>query len=58
MIKHASAGVEVNVVEPHRRQYASWIGGSTLASLPTFNDMMISINEYKESGPGIIRKCP
>lgn len=51
-------GSSFNIVEPHRRQYASWIGGSTLASLPTFNDMMVSINEYKESGPGIIRKCP
>lgn len=58
MIKHASAGVEVNVVEPHRRQYASWIGGSIFASLPTFKDMMVSSQEYNESGSNIVRKCP
>lgn len=50
--------ININIIEPHRRQYASWIGGSTFASLPTFKDMAISIQDFNESGSGIVRKCP
>ena len=42
-----------NVVE---RKYASWIGGSILASLGTFHQMWISRKEYEESGSGIVEK--
>jgi len=39
-------------------KYSAWIGGSILASLPTFLQMWISKEEYDESGPAIInRKC-
>ena len=33
------------------RKYASWIGGSMIASLSTFDDMCIKANEYLEN-PG------
>ena len=42
-----------NVVE---RKYASWIGGSILASLGTFHQMWISRKEYEENGSGIVEK--
>lgn len=47
----------VKVVADSFRKYNVWIGGSILASLPTFNDW-ISMEEYEESGPAIVhRKC-
>ena len=42
-----------NIVE---RKYASWIGGSILASLGTFHQMWISKKEYEESGTSIVEK--
>lgn len=49
----------VKVISPPERKYSSWIGGSILASLSTFQEMWISKQEYDEAGPGIIhRKFP
>lgn len=42
-----------NTVE---RKYASWLGGSILASLGTFHQNWISQKEYGEHGPGIVEK--
>ncbi|ESQ47272.1 hypothetical protein EUTSA_v10028132mg [Eutrema salsugineum] len=48
----------VKVVAPPERKYSVWIGGSTLASLATFQEMWISKAEYEESGPAIVHsKC-
>jgi actin-related protein 4 len=38
------------------RRFASWIGGSILASLGTFHQMWISRKEYDEHGAGIVEK--
>ncbi|GAA93379.1 uncharacterized protein L969DRAFT_19049 [Mixia osmundae IAM 14324] len=38
------------------RKYASWLGGSILASLGTFHQLWISAAEYKEQGKTIINK--
>lgn len=44
-----------NVVE---RKYASWIGGSILASLGSFHQLWVSRQEFEEFGPGIVhRRC-
>ncbi|XP_017477415.1 PREDICTED: actin-like protein 6A [Rhagoletis zephyria] len=41
------------------RRYGAWIGGSILASLPTFQHTWISKQEYEEDGKcQIERKCP
>ncbi|XP_071954669.1 actin-like protein 6A [Antedon mediterranea] len=41
------------------RRFSSWIGGSILASLGTFQQMWISKQEYEESGKACVeRKCP
>lgn len=58
MKKNTELGAHTKIITPHKRQYASWIGGSTLAFLPTFNGMEISKQEYGETGPEIISKCP
>ena len=38
------------------RRYSTWIGGSILASLGTFQQMWMSKEEYKELGAGLIHK--
>ncbi|OAR00190.1 hypothetical protein LLEC1_07670 [Akanthomyces lecanii] len=38
------------------RRFASWIGGSILASLGTFHQMWISKKEYEENGVNIVEK--
>jgi len=49
---------QVNIFAPPERKYSVWIGGSILASLPTFRHMWILKEEYDENGPGIVhRKC-
>mmetsp|Transcript_33924 Transcript_33924/g.59133 ORF Transcript_33924/g.59133 Transcript_33924/m.59133 type:complete len:418 (+) Transcript_33924:44-1297(+) len=41
------------------RRFSSWIGGSILASLGSFQQMWMSKQEYSEHGAGIVeRKCP
>uniref|UniRef100_A0A8C7E9F6 Actin like 6A n=1 Tax=Nothoprocta perdicaria TaxID=30464 RepID=A0A8C7E9F6_NOTPE len=41
------------------RRFSSWIGGSILASLGTFQQMWISKQEYEEGGKQCVeRKCP
>eukprot|EP01083_Nonionella_stella_P086766 241222_1 len=43
---------------PPERQYSTWVGGSILASLCTFEEMWITKREYEEYGPAIVhRKC-
>ena len=41
------------------RRFGSWIGGSILASLGSFQQMWISKQEYEEGGKTQVeRKCP
>ena len=50
--------MKIDVIAPPERKYSTWIGGSILASLPTFKSMWISKEEYDESGASIVhRKC-
>jgi len=57
-MKKTSHAFYVNVVTPGCRKYSSWIGGSILASLSTFEEMWISADEYNEFGPSIVhRRC-
>jgi actin-like protein 6A len=41
---------------PIERRYSTWIGGSILSSLGTFQQMWMSKSEYKEHGSGLIHK--
>ncbi|KAK3091408.1 hypothetical protein FSP39_019689 [Pinctada imbricata] len=52
----APSTMEIKVIAPPERKYSVWIGGSILASLSTFQQMLISKQEYDESGPSIVHK--
>ena len=50
--------MRVKIIAPPERKYSAWIGGSTLSSLSTFQQMWISKEEYDESGPSMVHiKC-
>lgn len=41
------------------RRFSTWIGGSILASLGTFQQMWMTKQEYDEHGASLVeRKCP
>ena len=44
----------VKVIAPKERKYSVWMGGSILASLPSFESAWIYNHEYRESGVSII----
>ena len=49
---------EIKVIAPAERKGSSWIGGSILASLSTFQEKWITKALYDEHGPAIIHeKC-
>jgi actin-related protein len=49
---------KIKVLAPPDRKYSVWIGGSTLASLSSFQQMWVSADEYLQSGPSIVNvKC-
>ena len=52
----ASPRMKIKVDAPPKRNYSTWIGGSLLASLSSFQQMWISKQEYDESGPNIVHK--
>lgn len=52
----APASMKIKIIAPEERKYSPWLGGSQLASLPTFQDMWISKQEYDEYGPSIVHK--
>lgn len=58
IIRLAPPTMEIKIIAPPERKYGSWIGGSILASSPTFPQICISKQEYDENGPSIVhRKC-
>ncbi|KAI3691353.1 hypothetical protein L2E82_49695 [Cichorium intybus] len=55
----APTSMKIKVVAPPERKYSVWIGGSILASLSSFQQMLISKGEYDEYGSSIVHsKCP
>lgn len=52
------AGKKVKISAPEDRKYSVFVGGSILSSLPTFDSMWITREEYGEVGAVIAnRKC-
>lgn len=50
---------EVHVVNNQRKLDSSWIGGSIVSSLSSFDSFWVSSKEWKENGPSIVaKKCP
>jgi len=56
MTSLASSTMQIKIIAQPERKYSAWIGGSTLASLSTFQQMWISKQEYQESGPSIVHR--
>lgn len=46
--------MRVKIIAPPERKYSTWIGGSILASLSTFQQMWVSKEQYDERGPSVI----
>ncbi|XP_028402873.1 POTE ankyrin domain family member J-like isoform X2 [Dendronephthya gigantea] len=43
---------------PEERGLSTWLGGAVVASLPTFREMVVSVDEYAESGARVVHsKC-
>jgi len=53
----APSSTKVNIVAPPERMYTPWIGGSILASLHSFQSMLITKEEYDECGCEIVHRC-
>ena len=53
---HTKSPTKINVIAHPERKYATWIGGSILASMPTFEQHWITKQEYEEIGPKIVHK--
>jgi len=53
----APSTMKVKVVAPPERKYSTWIGGSILSSLSTFNAMWMTKAQYDEAGPSIVHKA-
>jgi actin, other eukaryote len=49
--------LNVKVVSPPERKFSSWVGGSILTSLSSFQSMWISSGDYSENGPIVYKKC-
>ncbi|KAH3767063.1 actin [Pelomyxa schiedti] len=50
--------MRVRITAPQQRKCLAWVGGSILASLSTFQQMCITKEQFDESGPSVIHKCP
>ena len=51
------AGLDkVKIIAPPERKYSTWIGGSILASLSSFQEDWITNDEYWERGPSIVHR--
>ena len=61
IVHRHTPGWRVKVTSPNisERAICSWLGGSILGSLSTFQDMWISKKDYEEYGAAVVnRKCP
>ena len=53
--KYKSISHRVKIVAPPERKYSTWIGGSIVASLSTFQESWITAQEYDEEGARVVR---
>ena len=62
LFDHAPQNVRTKVIASMNsveRRFATWIGGSILASLGSFQQLCMSKQEYEEHGASLIgKKCP
>ena len=51
----ASVDTEVRVKTYPQQEYGAWVGGSALASSPSFQENWITADEFDEYGPSLLR---
>jgi actin-related protein len=52
------SSMKIKVIAPPERKYSTWIGGSILSSLSTFQQTWVSKEDYDEQGPSVVHsKC-
>merc|ERR1711957_539406 len=56
LVNRAPSGAEIRVVAAADRKYAVWKGGSTLASLSTFESSWVTKEDYEEHGAAVIHR--
>jgi actin-related protein 3 len=54
-LRESAADIEVNVCSHHMQRFATWFGGSVLASTPQFVNSVHTKADYEEYGPSICR---
>jgi len=52
----APIGVKAKVLASPNRKYSSWIGGSICCSLPDFQELWTTRDEYNEAGSHVIHR--
>lgn len=52
--KLAPKNTKIKIAAPPERKYTTWLGGSILASLTTFNKMWITKQQFEEDGAHLI----
>ena len=54
----APSTMTIKIIAPLDREHAAWLGGSFIASLYAFPELVINKQEYDNYGPGIVmQKC-
>ena len=48
--------MKIKAISPLDRKYSVWVGGSKLATLPSFKTMWITKEEYEEFGASIVHR--
>ncbi len=56
ILKLAPSTMKIKVISPLDRKYSVWVGGSILASSPSFKTMWITKEEYEEVGASIVHR--
>ena len=46
--------IKVKILSPPESKYSVWIGGSSMSSLSSSQEIWITKDEYDEFGPGIV----
>lgn len=52
----APKDIKIKITAPPERKYSTWMGGSILASLTTFQKMWISAEEWEEEGASVVHQ--
>ncbi len=52
--KLSPEGTKIVISAPPQRKWSTWVGGSILAALSTFNSMWVTREDYKEQGPRVL----